>query len=102
LVARYPEAEGPARAILDQAARELLLLQASDWPFLVTTGQARAYAVERFQGHLERFEELARALEAGSPEALAAGAELAGRYYALDNPFPDIDYRDFVERERRI
>jgi 1,4-alpha-glucan branching enzyme len=102
LVARYPEAEGPARDILNQAARELLLLQASDWPFLVTTGQARAYAIERFQGHLERFEELARALEAGTPEALAAGAELAGRYHALDNPFPDVDYRDFTERERRI
>ena len=102
LVARYPEAEGPARDILNQAARELLLLQASDWPFLVTTGQARAYAIERFQGHLERFEELARALEAGTPETLAAGAELAGRYHALDNPFPDVDYRDFTERERRI
>lgn len=102
LVARYPEAQGEALDILKQTAREVLLLQASDWPFLVTTGQARAYAIERFQAHLERFEALAGALEEGTPAALTAGAELAGHFYTLDNPFPDIDYRDFVERETRI
>ena len=32
-----------------QATRELLLAQSSDWPFLVTTGQAADYAVERFR-----------------------------------------------------
>jgi 1,4-alpha-glucan branching enzyme len=41
------------------AARELLALQASDWPFMVSRGQAVPYALERFEGHRER---LARAL----------------------------------------
>jgi len=41
-----------------QLARELLLLESSDWPFLVTTGQAKDYAVERFNGHAERFDEI--------------------------------------------
>ena len=40
---------------LRQAARELLLASASDWPFLVTTGQAADYAVERFRSHSLRF-----------------------------------------------
>ena len=42
--------------MLNQAARELLLVQSSDWPFLVTTGQAKDYAVKRFNEHVERFE----------------------------------------------
>jgi 1,4-alpha-glucan branching enzyme len=41
------------------AAREMLALQASDWPFMVSRGQAVPYALERFEGHRER---LARAL----------------------------------------
>src|SRR2546426_2069653 len=38
-----------------QAVRELLLTQSSDWPFLVTTGQAADYAVERFRSHAHRY-----------------------------------------------
>jgi 1,4-alpha-glucan branching enzyme len=44
------------------AARELLALQASDWPFMVSRGQAVPYARERFEGHSGA---LARALRAG-------------------------------------
>ncbi len=38
----------------DQAVRELLLLESSDWPFLVTTGQAADYGAERFRAHARR------------------------------------------------
>ena len=48
-----------------QLARELLLLESSDWPFLVTTGQAKDYAVERFNGHAERFDEIYDMLSKG-------------------------------------
>lgn len=37
--------------VLAQAARELLLLQASDWQFLITTWAARDYAESRFAEH---------------------------------------------------
>ena len=70
-----------------QLARELLLLQSSDWQFLMTTGQAHDYAVERFMSHMSRFDELANAIETGSP-ALSA---LVEEYHTLDNPFPNID-----------
>src|SRR5207302_5168841 len=33
------------------AVRELLALQASDWPFMVSRGLAVPYARERFEGH---------------------------------------------------
>ncbi|MGH2594102.1 MAG: DUF1957 domain-containing protein [Anaerolineae bacterium] len=58
--------------VLKQAARELLLLQASDWPFLVTTGQAKEYAVHRFAQHVERFDALADSLERGQPDVTLA------------------------------
>jgi 1,4-alpha-glucan branching enzyme len=41
--------------ILNQALRELLLLQASDWPFLITKNQAVDYAESRFKEHHEYF-----------------------------------------------
>lgn len=56
-------ARADRRDILQQAGRELLLLQSSDWPFLITTGQAREYALERFRTHCERFRLLGRLAE---------------------------------------
>jgi len=44
------------RQILEKAGRELLLLQASDWPFVITRDQADDYGVKRFMGHVARFE----------------------------------------------
>jgi 1,4-alpha-glucan branching enzyme len=76
------------RGVLNQAARELLLLESSDWPFLVTTGQARQYAVQRFSQHLERFLSLAESVERGAPDG-----DLAARLWERDRLFPNIDYR---------
>jgi 1,4-alpha-glucan branching enzyme len=56
------------------AARELLALQASDWPFMVARGQAVPYARERFEGHRGR---LARALREGTDSDLAGLRNLA-------------------------
>ncbi|MGI8703792.1 MAG: 1,4-alpha-glucan branching protein domain-containing protein, partial [Candidatus Limnocylindrales bacterium] len=84
-------------AHLRQACREALLLQASDWPFLVTTGQATEYATERFEQHVSRFERLCADLEGTppgaplSPEAIAARDEMS----LQDNPFPDLEARSF-------
>lgn len=38
-----------------QLCRELLLLESSDWQFLITTEHARDYAEKRFQTHLDQF-----------------------------------------------
>jgi 1,4-alpha-glucan branching enzyme len=42
--------------ILKQWCRELLLLESSDWQFLITTEAARDYAEERFHEHLASFQ----------------------------------------------
>ena len=90
----YAEASDPdVTAVLSQAARELLLMESSDWPFLVTTGQARQYAVQRFATHSERFIELARGLEMGQPDS-----DFAARLWEMDKVYPDIDFRDWASR----
>jgi 1,4-alpha-glucan branching enzyme len=43
---------------LTQAGRELLLMQASDWQFLITTWTARDYAEQRFTAHYSDFKRL--------------------------------------------
>ena len=52
------------RQTLEKAARELLLLQASDWPFVITRGQAVDYAIKRFMAHVTRFDCLTDTAEA--------------------------------------
>ena len=99
LVEAHPSASGDLARLLDQAAREALLLESSDWPFLISTGQAKEYATGRFQQHVARFNRLALAAQSGHL------SEQNRRFLALleevDNPFPAIDYRHFAAREPR-
>ncbi|MBI4533832.1 MAG: DUF1957 domain-containing protein [Candidatus Melainabacteria bacterium] len=76
---------------LRQAARELLLLQSSDWPFLVTTGQAKQYAIERFKTHQGRFNELKAMVLSG-----AVDERKLKEIEDVDNCFPEICYKCFL------
>ena len=98
LVARFPDANGELEELLDQTARELLLLESSDWPFLVTTGQAKEYAIERFTEHTDRFNRLADVAESAGRVTDEDRAYLDG-LEQRDNPFPTINYREFRERQ---
>jgi len=99
LVARFPDAVGERLELLKQAARELLLLESSDWPFLIGTAQAASYASDRFRQHLERFNRLAALVE---KENLAVEERaFLQECQHLDNPFLNVDYRVFAEREGR-
>ncbi len=93
LATANPIPDEATRGVLLQAARELLLLESSDWPFLVTTGQAGGYAIQRFSQHTERFNRLADSIEAGQPDTAAAA-----QYWELDRVFPDVDYRWWAPR----
>lgn len=92
LAQRYTAPSELQRAALNQSARELCLLMSSDWQFLITTGQAREYAIERFQKHLERFQRLAETLE--RDESINEG-ELS-LYAEQDKLFDEMDYRWFA------
>ncbi len=82
---------------LRQAARELLLLQASDWPFLISTGQAADYGARRFQEHLARFHRLAAVILRGFADP--SDRQFLKVVAEQDNPFEFIDFWWFAERE---
>jgi 1,4-alpha-glucan branching enzyme len=51
------------RRCLNQMARELFLAQSSDWAFLITTGTAIEYAVQRTKEHIYNFLRLKEMVE---------------------------------------
>ncbi len=80
------------RGLLDKAARELLLLQASDWPFAVTRGQAIDYGIKRFMLHVGRFESLL-----DLSEKLARESDYLGRLTDVErHEIEDADLHDVI------
>ena len=58
LINKYPNAKGVQKRALNQAARELLLAQSSDWLFIITNGTMVDYAKNRIKNHIGRFMKL--------------------------------------------
>ena len=84
-----------ARPVLAQAARELLLAQASDWQFIISTGAVVDYAERRFNLHCDDAARLIAALAAartggGGDAPLEAARRDAGALAARDALFPDV------------
>ncbi len=84
----HPAAEGPLKRALNQAARELLLAQSSDWAFIMRTGTMVEYAVRRTRSHLRRFNRLHTEIRSGT-----INEPWLARIEYLDNIFPNIDYQ---------
>jgi 1,4-alpha-glucan branching enzyme len=80
------------RRALNQAARELMLLQSSDWAFIMSTGTTVPYADSRFKEHLARFNALYEQLLKGE-----VSEEQVAELEAKDNIFPDLDYRIYAD-----
>lgn len=81
-----------ATRLAKQICRELLLLEASDWQFLITTGAAADYAIKRFNTHLDQFRTLIHAwrkFESTNEIPPEEQTNLA-MIEARDNIFPDI------------
>ena len=71
--------------VLQQMARELLLMQSSDWSFLISNGSAHDYAARRFKEHRAGFGQLRAALESSLPSVATLQAE---RFAASHGLFP--------------
>lgn len=84
-----PRSEAETDA-LNQAARELLLAQSSDWAFIMTTGTVPPYAHKRTREHVHRFNVLCDQVESG-----AVNPDTTRAYRETAPIFPDIDYRDW-------
>lgn len=90
LAKKYPQTEGLTRRALNQAARELLLAQASDWAFMIHAGTTGEYGTQRTKTHIDRLNRLKKQIELGRIDepGLCAMEE-------QNNIFPWIDYRLF-------
>jgi len=84
----FPHADGLLKRALNQALRELLLAQSSDWAFIMGTGTHTSYAVRRTKEHLLRFSRLFEDIKSNSIDP----NWLSDIEYK-DNIFPQIDYR---------
>ncbi len=85
---KHPE----VREILEKAGRELLLMQASDWPFVISRDQAVDYGTKRFMLHAGRFESLA-----GIAENMASDSEYLRRLSDAErSEIHDADVHDVV------
>ncbi len=79
--------------IAKQLCRELLLLESSDWQFLITTGAARDYAELRFETHNDQFHEVKAIWEtfASTGSITAEQGDRLASIELRDSVFPEID-----------
>ena len=76
---------------LNQAARELLLLQSSDWLFIITNNTMVDYAHRRIKEHTGRFTRLYNELNSGKIDT-----KFLKEIEEKDAIFPDIDYKIYL------
>ncbi len=88
LARQHPSVEGVKRRALNQALRELLLAQSSDWAFIMATGTHVPYAHKRTKEHLLRFFRLAEEVQRDQIDG-----SFLSEVESKDNIFADIDYR---------
>jgi len=87
----YSNPSAVQRRALNQAARELLLAQSSDWAFIMKTGTMVEYARERTRVHVLNFNHLYDEIKSDRVDEGWLN-EIERRH----NLFPDIDYRIYA------
>ena len=88
LARKYNSTNGLIKRALNQALRELLLAQSSDWAFIMATGTHVEYAKKRITEHIARFNRLYEEINSGFIDE-----NWLSTIEQKDNIFPDIDYR---------
>src|SRR4029453_18597615 len=85
---RHPTADPLTARALNQAARELMLAQSSDWTFIMKTGTTVPYATKRINQHILQFNKIY--------DDLPANKRVLPDGESRDNIFPNSDYRIFA------
>lgn len=88
LAVRTAHPSGLAGRVLNQAARELMLAQASDWAFIMDARTTVDYAVRRTKRHLNQCMRLCAMAETGRIDE-----DILERAEAASPIFPDLDFR---------
>ena len=84
-------ARGLAKRALDQAARELLLAQASDWAFMMQKDKASEFATRKFTEHITNFSTLYHEITSGR-----INRERLAFLEFKNNIFSDMDFRIYA------
>ena len=92
LATSYPNAEGIIKDALNQAARELLLAQSSDWLFIITNGTMVDYAKKRIKDHIGRFTKLYYQIKSNEVDKTFLKS-----IQLKDCVFPEIDYHIYTK-----
>ena len=87
LANKFSDATGLKARALKQAARELLLAQSSDWPFILRAGTSSDYARRRVKDHLLRFISIYEHLT-----TKRVNEKWLREIESRDNLFPDVDW----------
>lgn len=81
------------KTLFTQAARELLLLEASDWEFVISTKGAIDYSIKRFNEHADRLTALLSMIERYKKDGTLTEEDTEVLETAImeDRPFEDIN-----------
>lgn len=91
---RFSGSNGITQRALNQAARELLLAQSSDWAFIMKTGEMAEYARTRIRNHVSRFNRLYKEITTNSiADFWLRDIE------SKDNSFPDLHYSIYQSKQ---
>ena len=99
LARRHPAADPLTTRALNQAARELMLAQSSDWTFIMKTGTTVPYATRRINEHILQFTRPLR-----RPERREGDRAVPRRPRIAQQPVPAPrlpDLRELVDLESR-
>ena len=91
LARRHPVASPLTTRALNQAARELMLAQSSDWTFIMRTGTTVPYATKRINQHILQFNRIYDDVRQDKVNEQWL-ADVEGR----NNIFPQIDYHIYA------
>lgn len=91
LARRFPKPTPLVRRVLNQAARELMLAQSSDWAFIMDAKTMVDYAVKRVKHHWNRFKKLQQMIDTET-----INESWLEQLEQLDPIFPKIDYQVYA------
>jgi 1,4-alpha-glucan branching enzyme len=94
LAERFPNESGLRERVLNQAAREVLLSQAADWPFLMRSGKSGSFARKQVEDAITNFNRIYEMLCANT-----VGTEWVTKLEKRNNIFPGINYRIFRRKK---
>ena len=101
LINQYGDTNDPSLLrILKQLSRELLLLESSDWQFLITTWSARDYAEQRVSLHYENYIRLYNICIRYTNKENIDERDWAflGKLEEIDNIFPELELKLFIKK----